>query len=320
MPRVKASAATSPSDGFQLTAVRVLSTTAPTVTPDQVIADIITHTNLYNPGSLSTSTAAITAVPYDLPDLRYEDADAATVLEDLAALGNPPADPNSTDAPTPLEVGCSPSGIVFFRPVLPAHTYDVASQRMVREVHLTGPPVEARYSLRELVNAAYGISEAGARFRADDDTTSIARYGRTRMRSTGMTNISRYLADAARLIDAYSTPPPMIEIIIDGVDRQLVDRFGAPVPLWDVRRGDWLRIPAPKVGPLPDATRQFYVRIIATSYDAVTNQLTLTLEQSPPRLDVQLGGATAPGVKSVFKVRLSISDHVSRCRSRPESE
>lgn len=291
-----------PRDNIRITDMRVLSTTAATVTPDLVVQDIIAHTNLYNPGALSESTAAISAVPLDLENLTYDAINAQDVLAELASYGMPTSvddnNPNTIETPpVPMEVGVGPTGVVFFRPYLEPGTPDLAALRTVRELFLDGPPVEVRYSLSKLINGAYGVSDTfGTELLTDE--ASRARYGRLRVRSTPITNISQYLTSSYLLLEENATPKPGVEVQVgtlsEGGETRLFDAYGALVPLWQVRRGDWLVVPAPKLGPLPQAQNVFHIRIIDYKYVAKpVSRLTLTLEDSPPRLDVLLNLALA---------------------------
>lgn len=268
-------------DYVEITSARVMSTTAATVTPTAIITDILDHINLHNPGLLNTSTSQIASVTMDLPNINYQDTDPADILRQLASLGVP-------GGSTPLDVGVGTSGLLYYRLPLAAGTADSANGRIVREVYLPNSPDEARYSLNALVNAAYGTYDTPygtARTTPTVDTNSIARFGRKRMKPIEALTGSAQLQPQQLLVSDNATPRPAVEVSVSN----LFDSHGNVVPLSDVRRGDWLVIESTQLGLLSDQVLDLRIRILETRYDGTADTLTLTLENSPPRLDVILG-------------------------------
>lgn len=260
---------------------RVLSTTAATVTPTAIMSDVLEHANTHNPGFLDPSTSQIATVTMDLANRRYEDADPADVLRELASLGVP-------GGSTPLDVGIGTTGLLYYRLPLAPGAADNANGRVVRDVYMPDPPKEARYSLNALVNAAYGTYDTDygtERTTPTTDTTSITRFGRKRMKPIEALTGSAQLQPQQLVVSDNATPRPAVEVSVT----TLFDGHKNPLPLWQVHCGDWLVIESTQLGLLSDQVLDLRIRIIETRYDGTTDTLTLTLENSPPRLDVILG-------------------------------
>lgn len=257
---------------------RVLSTTAATVTPTAIVTDILGHVNTHNPGVISTAASQVTNVTTDLPNVHYEDADPAEVLRKLAGYGVP-------GGATPLDVGVGVNSQLYFRLPPAAGTHDIPNMRTVREVILHNAPDEARYSLSNLINAAYGTYDTPygtERTTPTIDSASVTRFGRKRMRPIAALTGNAQLQPQQLLVNDNASVRPAVEVTIT----DLFDAYGQIVPLWDVRSGDWLVVSAPQPGMLSEQPFQLRVRILETQYDAPNNRLTVVLEQSPPRLDV----------------------------------
>lgn len=262
---------------LEISSARVLSTTAATVTPTAIAADIVAHTVLHNPGKLSASTDLV-SVTMDLGDVTYDDADGAEVLDQLAGLGVP-------GGTTPLEVGIGADSVLYMRPRLPAGAGDARNGRQVRVHYLQDTPEEARYTLSTLVNAAYGTSRTSygiERTTPTTDSASAARYGRTRMIAVDALPGGNALVPQQLAVSDHADPNPGVQVEVT----QLFNGKGDVVPLNDVRPGDYLALSAAGSG-IFGSEQILRIRIAEATYTAApTESLSLVLEHSPPRADV----------------------------------
>jgi hypothetical protein len=237
------------------------------VTADEIARDMVSVTNTVNPAQLSSSTALIQSPLSDLLDRSYEDVAMGDVLTQLADLGD--------SAGAQWEVGVYEGRQLFFRPQGGGRTWyvDATDLSIARTIEQMANSIRAAYT------------DANGRRQSTDvntDTISVSRYGLRRVivPSADTTNVT--LAGTIRdtALADHRDPLPRASIPFDAT--------GARYPLWLVRAGDTITIRnlPPNLSGSVDRIRTF--RITHTSYDAMTNTLTVEPELPRPTLEVML--------------------------------
>lgn len=257
---------------LKITNVRVMSTTASTVTVDAIAAALATYVHGANSSQLSAASTLIAAPGLDLTDEVYQDAYPADILTRLAGLGD-----NQTP-PRQWEVGVWESRLLHLRQRGSAG----------RAWYVDAGSLDMERSLATLSNAVYGVyQDADNRVRRTEisvDTGSIVRFALTRQAAVAAQTTSSTQAGVQR--DAYladhATPPTRSGIMIAA----LYDAGGGRWPLWAARSGDTITIRnlPPTLSLDVDRIRTF--RIAETSYSCDTDVLSVTPELPRPSLEV----------------------------------
>jgi len=259
---------------LKITNVRVMSTTASTVTADAIAGALATYINGINSTQLNTSTALIAAPGLDLTDEIYEDAYPADILTRLAGLGD-----NQTP-PRQWEVGVWDDQQLHLR----------VRGSTARAWSVDAGSLDVQRSLETLANAAYGIYQDAIgwtqRTAVATDASSIARYGLTRRAAVPTQTTSSTQAGVHR--DAYledrSTVQPRASITIPA----LYGAEGSQWPLWMARSGDTITIRNLPATLSLDVDRIRTFRIAGTEYHCDMDMLTVTPESPRPSVEVLL--------------------------------
>lgn len=248
---------------------------------DEIVKDQASAVATLNSAQLSSSTALIQSPGIDLTDRLYEDAAIGDIISSLAALGD--------TSGALWESGVYEGRMLFFRP----------KGTVSRAWFVDATDLNVARSLEQLANSIYpvyaDINDHTLRGAAQADSTSIARYGVTRRQAlqTQTTIAVTATSFAATALADHKDPQPRASVRFDGV----FDALGSRYPLWLVRTGDTITVRnlPPNLSATIDRIRTF--RISHTSYDALTDTLTIEPETPPPTLEVMLA-RRAEGVTS----------------------
>lgn len=257
---------------LKITNLRVMSTTASTVTADAIAGALATYVNGVNSTQLSAATTLIAAPGLDLTDEIYEDALPADILTRLAGLGD-----NQTP-PRQWEVGVWENRLLHLR----------VRGSAARAWYVDVGALDVQRSLTTLANAAYGVYRDATgmtqRTATATDASSIARYGLTRRAAVAASTTSATQAGVHRdaYLDDRSELLPRASISIPA----LYDAAGGRWPLWAARSGDTITIRnlPPTLSLDVDRIRTF--RIAETSYNCDQDVLSVTPESPLPSLEV----------------------------------
>jgi len=259
---------------LKITNIRVLSTTASTVTVDAIAAALASYVNGINSTQLSASATLIAAPGLDLTDEVYADEYPADILTRLVGLGD-----NQTP-PRQWECGVWENQRLHLR----------ARGAAARAWYVDTGSLDVERSLATLANAAYGVYQDTTnrmqRTATTTDAGSIARFALTRRAAVAASTTSSTQAGVQR--DAYladrKDPPTRADIQIPA----LYDAVGGRWPLWLARSGDTITIRnlPPTLSLDVDRIRTF--RIAETAYSCDTDVLSVTPELPRPSLEVLL--------------------------------
>ncbi len=255
---------------------------------DEVVKEIVSKTNGLNSDQLRNVTGLIQSPGVDLLDIIYEDAEAGSVVSELAARGD--------TSGRQYEAGVWRDREMHFRP-----RYSVSRTWQVDALN-----VEVSRTLDTMRNQMYATyQEAGLRRKRTSSTTpgsgnslgvdrpvGLQRRGFIDVQTTSLTQAERERDN--RLNDtAIITPRVMFD-----VEALYDENNQGPYPLWMARAGDMviLRNLPPALGAAVDRLRRF--RIKHKRYLVHENTLELTPELAPPELAVMVGElASAGGVR-----------------------
>lgn len=247
---------------------------------DEIVRNVISTVSTLNPTQLSSSTTLIQSPALDLFNENYTDQYPFDILNRLITLGDNQATPRE------WEWAVWENRQLIFQPRgFSARTW---------YIDLAAPTIER--SLNALANSVYAdYQEPGGRTlrtTPSSDSASIARYGLARRIKIDVDSTSATQAGvqvAAALQDG-KDPAPRAQITTEAV----FDQNGARWPLNMVRANDIcvIRNLPPTLGTAIDRVRIF--RVVRTTYDAMTDTLTLEPESPLPSLTALLARAAAP--------------------------
>lgn len=210
---------------------------------DRIAVDTLLKVVAANPTQLNSSSGLIQSPGIDLQQRIFEDAEAATILTDLAKLG----DLQSRQ----WEVGVGdPSRALYFRPRGSGRTW-----------YVDDATLEATRTIEELATGVYGIyadkNNRTLRTAVADDAYSTSRYGLTRRRSVKVdtTDLTEATTQRTVYLTDHAVPIPRVKIDL----KHVFDAAGQPWPIWAVRNGDTLvlRRLSPVAGSGIDRIRSF---------------------------------------------------------------
>jgi hypothetical protein len=259
---------------LKITNIRVMSTTASTVTVDAIATALASYVNGINSSQLGTATTLIAAPGLDLTDEVYEDEYPADILTRLTGLGD--------DQTPPRQWECG----VWENRLLHLRERGAAARAWL----VDAGSLDVERSLATLVNAAYGVyrdpNSQTQRTTTATDAGSIARFALTRRAAVPASTTSSTQAGVQRdaFLEDRAIPPTRAEIKIP----VLYDEAGGRWPLWMARSGDTITIRnlPPTLSLDVDRIRTF--RIAETAYSCDTNVLSVTPELPRPSLEVMV--------------------------------
>lgn len=239
---------------------------------DEIVKDIRAGVTSLNSGQLAASDALIQSPGVDLLDEVYEDedADASSILDRLAALGDNQVPPRR------WRWFVNERRMLQFRP----------EDDLARTWYVDVTPDTER-SLKDLWNSAYGVyEEAGGRTlrtAVSSNAASVTRHGITRRAAVKVQTTSSTQAGIHRdaYIEDHKNPTTRASIPIP----QVFDAYGQWHPKHDVRPGDVLvfRLLPPTL--LTTVTNISRMRIGQTTYDPITDSLTCEPDEPMPSLE-----------------------------------
>ena len=271
-------------------------------TSSEVVKDILATVGALN-GDLSLDTSGIQESLLDLTDARYEDVDAAALLDTLADLGDSPVQyrwggfgyPPTWDQIAPYagdlnsrwywRVG--PDRRLVFDRIAPGAGnggtgYFTGRDWSARAWHVDLSTLSLERTLETLANSDYATYQDASgltlRTATSTDSSSVNRYGLTKQvmipaQTTSVGVATRYRDTS--LLDT-KTPAPRAGLSV----ARIYTAQGAEAFLWQVRAGDTITIrnlPA-TLGSAADQVRTFSVA--RTTYDVPTN--TISIEPATP--------------------------------------
>lgn len=253
---------------LRLINVRVRTTSAATVAPDAIAADMLAVTRAVNPLQLS-STARIQAQGIDLKDELYLDANMRDVLDTLTGYGDTATPPNRW------------TWRVWADQILRVEPIDTDSRTYTVQVG----DYQADRALRQTYPQAYAVYQDSSGQRQVTSTSTVSGATPRIVRRLAVQSQSTTSAQAQQERDAaladQTNPMPRVSMTIT----RLSDANGATVPTWRLRAGDVVQVRdlAPTLATRVDRFRSF--RTIHTKLDLLTGAIDVDLESPQPQLD-----------------------------------
>ena len=256
---------------LKITNLRLFGIDDTEITAKDVMAELVSHINSINPGQLSAETGQIGDPGLDLTDQVYEDAQAIDIIEGLQNLGDDQTPPRYWRA------SVYDGKRLQFRPIGDnARDYQVNFGDLVinRSVDTAYTGFYAAYN---------GASGGSFRTAQADNAFSARRLGFSRVGVINVQTTSQTQAEAARdaaVEDArYSLPFSAFTV------KKLFSSLQTAVPVYLLKPGDNITIRnwPPILGERQDRLSSF--RVLMTSINLRTGDLTVTPEQYPRSLD-----------------------------------
>lgn len=256
---------------LRITNLRIKGTSASTVTPRAIIADVIAHVDEVNPGQLSANLALVDDIALDLLDYQSEDRYGVQVLQELAELGDDGSPPQR------MEVGVWDGRRVHYR----------VRGSQARTFYVDAAEMFVNRSIDKLHNGNYSrYKDQYRRVRRTStliDDASAARYGITRISEQSLNTTQAAEAEAYRdqVVEYGRHITPDSEVKIPA----LYTANGSAVAKHNLRAGDTIvirNIP-PTASQDVDMIRR--MRVDRTSYQVDTDELSVVLEFPRPRLE-----------------------------------
>lgn len=253
------------------------SVTAHVVYPDEIIKDCVTALDALNPTQLSADLTLIQSQAVDLDQAIYEDQYPTDIINALIAK----ADNQTTPRQWVAMVYNDQALIVRPRGSGQQYYADITSLQIVR-------------TLTNLYNSVYAVykdtlNKRNLRTTTNADAVSVAKFGITRRKAQTVDTTSAIQAGIIRdgVLALQTDPIPRVSIELDKV----FNARGQEIPAFMVRTDDLLTIRnlPPTIGSAYDKIRTLV--ITRTSYNLITQKLTLELEIPLPNTTVQLAQA-----------------------------
>lgn len=236
--------------------------------PDQIVSGLVTYVNGLNSTQLASNTGLIQTAAYDLLDEVYEDKYPSDIVEYLCGVG---------DGTNQFEAGVYENKQVYYR----------IRNSTARTWYIDYEDPNIRTSLDKLFNSYYAnykdYFDRDLRTATATDTTSVSRYGVTRLNNIDVSTPNVTLANKQRdlAVSANKTILPQADVVVSKiwVNASVMGR------LEDVRPGDYIivmSLPPVVYGTGLDLLRTF--RVVETSLAVDTAQLTITPEVLLPSL------------------------------------
>lgn len=231
---------------YTLTHAAPDAVTSSLIYADRIAVDTVLKVVALNADQLNSSTGLIQSPGIDLQQRIFEDVEAASILTDLAKLGDNQSPPNQWE----IGVG-DPSRALYFRPRGSAG----------RTWYVDDGTLEITRTLDELATGAYAVYQSktnrNLRTPVVDDAYSTSRYALTRRRAvtTQTTDLTEATTQRTVYLTDHVDPIPRAKLQL----KQVFDAGGLLWPLRSVRAGDTivLRRLSPVAGEGIDRIRSF---------------------------------------------------------------
>ena len=235
----------------------------------EVIEDLVASVNSQNPNEIVAATGMITDVAGSWETVLFQDLRPGEILDKIVTFGN---------GTTLLEWGIDQQRVLYMRPVTQlGNIYQVELDR-----------INMQRSNVTLYNQAYGktTNSNGVIIRdpLDTDEQSVLLIG---LRRTTFVDAGQFTDSAIgsasfanSRLNYLSTPTPEIT-----VNPALIILLGAIVEPYRVRAGDAIEIISAPFIRTDALNRSRLFRVIETRYDAISDQIVLTPEKAPARLE-----------------------------------
>jgi hypothetical protein len=258
----------------RLTNIRLKTTTTAAVYADEVVADVAAKVAALNPGILTSATPIATSPGLDLTDLVCEDAKLTDVLNQLALWGD--------GAGTVYQAGVDIDGYLTFQP----------RGSGGRTWYVDVGDLEISSDRGDMANSVYALyQETGGRTLrtgAATDTTSVARYGRTRQGAVKADTTSA--TQAGKIRDVTLSDRAIAKGAARFTVRAVSVASGGHADPSNIRPGDTLIVRnMPLLGGEAELDQLRAFRVGETGYDPIKRAVTLAPEARLPRLEVLLG-------------------------------
>jgi len=256
---------------LKITNLRLYGIDDTEITAKDVIGELVSHINSVNPTQLSAETGQVADPGLDLTDQIYEDAQAIDIIEGLQGLGDDQTPPRYWRA------SVWEGKRVQFQPV----------GKYAREYQVNFGDLVINRSVDTAFTGFYTAysDQNNRRLRTTqtDDPYALKRLGFSRVGVIDVSTTSQTQAEAARgaaVEDSrYSIPFSAFTV------KKLFSSLQTAAPLYLLRSGDNITIRnwPPILGGRQDRVRTF--KVLMTSLDLRTGDLTVTPEQYPRSLD-----------------------------------
>lgn len=278
-------------NNLQVANVRIKSTTASTVTPNAVIADMLSLAPALSSVVVSDTNSL------DLTDAVFEDKYPGDIIDYIARLGDTTGNR--------WEAGVDANRVLYYR----------SRGSNVKEWYADLLDLDFAREISSMWNSVYAvykrpITDTAVRGTASTDTASVNLWGVTRKMALPVDTTSSTTANYYRDVALADRKNPAVKTQLRVLPVNISD-------LWVVKAGDYINIrnlPPVIFGQL-NFTR---VRIARTEYDATNNTITIQSEAPLSQLEFIMGQrAAGVGVDWRKPVAIPFREDVRRLPDRP---